>query len=97
MDVSIIIPVLNEAERLKTLLPQLRRRSESGAVQEIIVVDGGSEDGSPEVAARNGARVVNAPRGRARQMNAGARSARGEILYFLHAIPDLSRVLTALL
>ena len=85
MEISVIIPVLNEAERLATLLPELRKRSETGAVSEIIVVDGGSGDGSPEVAASNGARVLNAAKGRARQLNEGARSARGEIFYFLHA------------
>ena len=85
MEISVIIPVLNEAERLATLLPELRKRSETGAVSEIIIVDGGSGDGSPEVAAGNGARVLNSPKGRARQLNEGARSARGEIFYFLHA------------
>ncbi len=85
MEISIIIPVLNEAGRLANLLPELRRRSETAAVLETIVVDGGSQDGSPGVAASLGARVLQAPAGRARQMNAGARAARGEILYFLHA------------
>ncbi|MDX1331831.1 MAG: TIGR04283 family arsenosugar biosynthesis glycosyltransferase [Robiginitalea sp.] len=85
MEISIVIPVLNEAERLGTLLPELNKRTETDAVREIIVVDGGSEDKSTEVAGNNGARVLNAPKGRARQMNAGARSARGDLLYFLHA------------
>ena len=85
MEISIVIPVLNEAERLGTLLPELNKRTDTDAVREIIVVDGGSEDKSTEVAGNNGARVLNAPKGRARQMNAGARSARGDLLYFLHA------------
>ena len=85
MKISIIIPVLNEADRLGTLLPELGRRAETPAVAEIIVVDGGSGDGTAQVAKNKGARVVKAPRGRARQMNAGARLATGEILYFLHA------------
>ena len=85
MEISIIIPVLNEAERLGNLLPELRNRSETGAIREIIVVDGGSEDESREVSAANGAMILEAPKGRARQMNAGARLARGAILYFLHA------------
>lgn len=85
MEISIIIPVLNEAERLGILLPELGKRAETRAVAEIIVVDGGSGDGSAQVAERKGARVVHAPRGRALQMNAGARLASAKILYFLHA------------
>jgi len=85
MEISIVIPVLNEAERLRTLLPELKKRTETDAVREIIVVDGGSEDKSAEVAGNNGAQVLNAPKGRARQMNAGAHAARGDLLYFLHA------------
>jgi rSAM/selenodomain-associated transferase 2 len=53
---------------------------------EVIVVDGGSRDGTPEVAGRfPHCRIIEAPRGRGSQMNAGARLARGEILVFLHA------------
>ncbi|MEJ2584172.1 MAG: TIGR04283 family arsenosugar biosynthesis glycosyltransferase [Robiginitalea sp.] len=85
MQISIIIPVLNEAERLDTLLPALFTKAEAGAVREVIVVDGGSDDGSPEVAEKKGARILRAQRGRARQMNTGAGAAKGEILYFLHA------------
>jgi rSAM/selenodomain-associated transferase 2 len=80
---SIIVPVLNESEtigaQLRTLVPL---RSEGA---EVIVVDGGSHDGTP-VQAREGAdRVLVAERGRASQMNAGAAAAAGEILLFLHA------------
>src|SRR5690606_40772825 len=61
-----------------------------------IVVDGGSDDGTPALAAAAGALVVAAERGRARQMNAGARLARGEVLLFLHAdsrlAPDVDPV-----
>lgn len=49
------------------------------------MVDGGSDDGTPALARRLGARVISAGRGRARQLNAGARVARGTFLYFLHA------------
>jgi rSAM/selenodomain-associated transferase 2 len=52
---------------------------------EVVVVDGGSGDGTPDRAAPLADRVANAPRGRARQMNAGARLAAGDVLLFLHA------------
>jgi rSAM/selenodomain-associated transferase 2 len=52
----------------------------------VILVDGGSDDATMQVAARfSGVRLLTSPRGRARQMNAGARAARGDILLFLHA------------
>ncbi len=86
---SIIIPVLNEASNLRRLLPSLPGKC-PGA--ELIVVDGGSSDGTVEVVQQfPTARLVASRRGRARQMNAGAREARGNILLFLHAdtfLPD---------
>lgn len=84
-DFSIIIPTLNEAPRLKTLLPYLFANAEPGNRPEIIVADGGSTDGTKEVALQLGARVISAPKGRASQMNAGAKQASGTLLYFLHA------------
>ncbi len=79
--ISVIIPALNEAGNLPAVLERL-----AGADNlEVIVVDGGSDDGTPEVAGSHGAKVIGAPRGRARQMNAGARVATGGILLFLHA------------
>jgi rSAM/selenodomain-associated transferase 2 len=83
MDISIIIPVLNEEENLKVLLPYLKNNA-SGPI-EIIVVDGESSDAGIEVAKNESAKVITAPKGRARQMNAGAKQASGDILYFLHA------------
>ena len=83
MRLSIVVPALNEAANLARLLPDLARDC-PGA--EIIVVDGGSDDGTPEVVARQpGVRLLAGPRGRARQMNRGARAAGGDTLLFLHA------------
>jgi rSAM/selenodomain-associated transferase 2 len=80
---SIIIPALNESRNLTALLPVLAR-SCPGA--EVIVVDGGSADDTREVLCRlAAARLVECSQGRAAQMNAGARAARGDTLLFLHA------------
>ncbi|MBS1217397.1 MAG: glycosyl transferase [Proteobacteria bacterium] len=83
MSLSVIIPALNEAEHIATTLDSLQPLRRRGA--EIIVVDGGSDDGTVELARGGADRVLTAPRGRARQMNAGAAAASGEILCFLHA------------
>jgi rSAM/selenodomain-associated transferase 2 len=79
---SIVIPVLDDAEGLAVLLPVLGQSPLAG---EIIVVDGGSRDGSAAVAEAGGARVIAAPRGRGSQLAAGAAAAAGEWLLFLHA------------
>ncbi len=83
MTLSIIIPVLNEAEQLSAWLGHLAPVRAEGA--EIIVVDGGSLDDSVAMATRWGAQVVVTDPGRARQMNAGAQLAQGDLLLFLHA------------
>src|SRR5574340_339614 len=83
MRLSIIIPVLNEAQGLPGMLEHLA--SLCGRDSEVIVVEGGSEDGSRQAASRAGVQVIRSERGRARQMNAGAAVARGDILLFLHA------------
>jgi rSAM/selenodomain-associated transferase 2 len=80
---SIIVPCLNEAEVIGQALAALAPLRARGA--EVIVVDGGSSDSTVERAASLADRVIDAPRGRASQMNAGAARARGEIMLFLHA------------
>ena len=83
------MPTLNEAANLERLLPDLRERCREA---EVILVDGGSADATCQGAARfPRVTLVAGPRGRARQMNAGARMARGDTLLFLHAdtrLPD---------
>lgn len=81
--VSIIVPVLNEANLIVRLLEDLQAFRRQGA--EVIVVDGGSSDGTAEHARSLADRVSASPPGRGRQMNAGAALARGEVLLFLHA------------
>lgn len=81
--ISIVVPVLNEAEALPSLLAHLKTLEKEGA--EVVLVDGGSEDATAELAQQAGFRVVDAPKGRALQMNAGATQCAGEILLFLHA------------
>lgn len=81
MDISIIIPALNEAPGLMATLATTR----SVSTDEVIVVDGGSEDETVAIAESFGARVLMAQAGRACQMNAGATEASGEVLLFLHA------------
>ena len=80
---SIIIPTLDEAECIVPTLEALDGLRRGG--HEIIVVDGGSDDATPALAAGHADRVLSAPAGRAEQMNAGARAATGDVLLFLHA------------
>lgn len=81
MRLSIIIPVLNEERTIAAALADLDR-AEAG---EVIVVDGGSTDRTAAIVRATSARLVASPRGRAAQMNAGAREAAGDVLLFLHA------------
>lgn len=83
MRLSIIIPTLNEAAAIAATLALLQPLRH--AQHEVIVVDGGSDDATAAIAATAADRVVTAARGRARQMNAGAALAAGEVLLFLHA------------
>ena len=77
------MPVLDEAAGIAAALAALAPYRRNGA--ETIVVDGGSQDGTAEVARPLADRVIATPRGRATQMNAGAGVAQGDVLVFLHA------------
>lgn len=81
MNISVIVPVLNEE---KTIAATLRALAPLQPY-ETIVVDGGSQDRTRALAAEFTVKVIAAERGRARQMNRGAREASGEVLLFLHA------------
>jgi len=80
---SVIMPVLDEGEGIAGALEALTELRWFGV--EIIVVDGGSRDATVQRARLRADKVLPAPRGRARQMNAGAAQASGEVLLFLHA------------
>ena len=80
---SIIIPVLNEAGRIQAALEPLQTLRQNG--HEIIVVDGGSQDATRSLCVPLVDRVLQSPPGRARQMQAGAALASGDIMWFLHA------------
>jgi hypothetical protein len=87
LGVSVVIPALDEEGQVDGAI----RSALDGGAAEVIVADGGSRDATRDVAARAGATVVEAPRGRARQMNAGAARASGDALLFLHADTVLPR------
>lgn len=80
---SIVVPVLDEAASIVPCLAALARLRGRGV--EVVVVDGGSHDGTPRLAAPWCDRVITSPRGRAMQMNAGAHASRGDVILFLHA------------
>jgi len=96
MQLSVIIPCLNEAHQIAELLESLQPLRSHGA--EIIVVDGGSADATLAIARTRADRAIAAARGRAAQMNAGAAAATGDVLLFLHAdtrLPDDADALIA--
>ena len=82
-DISIIIPVRNDADALHRLLRTLT--SFSDPALEVLVVDGNSEDGSAECARRANVRVIASPPGRGVQLNAGVRASHGEWVWMVHA------------
>ncbi|QNJ97124.1 TIGR04283 family arsenosugar biosynthesis glycosyltransferase [Constantimarinum furrinae] len=89
--ISIIIPVLNEAGSIGKLLDHLCENASKGHILEILIVDGNSDDGTVQEVSDHAESstfkisVILSERGRANQMNAGAKAATGSILYFLHA------------
>lgn len=83
MKLSIVMPVLNEASRIEAALDALRPLRARG--HELIVVDGGSTDATRQRAAEYVDQLVSAMRGRAAQLDAGARQASGDAVLFLHA------------
>jgi rSAM/selenodomain-associated transferase 2 len=87
MDISVVIPVLNEEKTIAATLTALMALNP----HEVIVVDGGSVDRTREISAGTRATVITGAPGRARQMNAGAQQATGDILLFLHADTRLPR------
>ncbi|MDE0884606.1 MAG: TIGR04283 family arsenosugar biosynthesis glycosyltransferase [Myxococcota bacterium] len=95
MQIAVVIPALDEAERISGTIASVLPRGPGHAVRsanaaadpgpEILVVDAGSQDATVELARRAGARVLVAARGRARQLEAGWRASTAEVVVFLHA------------
>ncbi|MDG2332609.1 MAG: TIGR04283 family arsenosugar biosynthesis glycosyltransferase [Myxococcota bacterium] len=95
MQIAVVIPALDEAERILGTIASVLPRGPGHAVRsanaaadpglEILVVDAGSQDATAELARRAGARVLAAGRGRARQLEAGWRASSAEAVVFLHA------------
>jgi len=85
MNISIIIPAFNEEGTIQALVNYLRNNSSAQHIREIIVCDGGSTDNTVSFAQQASAIVISGKKGRAVQLNTGARHATGDIFYFLHA------------
>ncbi len=80
---SIVVPVLNEQQQLERLIPHLQYWRQRGC--EVVVVDGGSQDGTLQSLSQCDVELISAARGRASQQHAGAGRATGDYLLFLHA------------
>ena len=80
MKLSVVIPALNEADRVVRAIESARAPG-----VEVVVVDGGSRDATPELAKAAGARVVSSPAGRAEQLAVGAEASCGDAILLLHA------------
>lgn len=89
MNISVIIPALNEGSNIKDCIDAVKRLNP----YEIIVVDGGSSDETCHLAQSCGAKVVKSAKGRGIQLQAGAAEAKGEILFFVHADALISKEL----
>lgn len=89
MSISVIILTLNEAENIESTISAVKEAKKFGLNDsfsvEIIVSDGGSDDGTITIAKRIADKVVLGPKGRYKQLNAGAKASNGDILLFLHA------------
>ncbi len=81
---SVVVPTWNEEEVLARALESLAS-SPRDAPEEVLVVDGGSSDGTRRIAATHGARVLSTERGRGTQLARGAQESSGDLLLFLHA------------
>lgn len=82
--ISVIIPTFNEADKIAHAIEKIRLANKRYEL-EIIVVDGGSTDQTISIVKNSGATIISSPKGRALQMNRGAKAANSKILYFLHA------------
>lgn len=82
--ISIIIPVLNEEASLGQILGYLKNNSTSKNIKEILVVDGGSTDNTVAIASQFECKVLRSEKGRAKQLNLGAKHSSAAVLYFLH-------------
>lgn len=87
---SILIPTLDAADDLPACLNALMPGLETGLIRDVVLADGGSRDATRQIGDDAGCTVIDAPRGRARQMNAAAETARGTWYLFLHADTVLS-------
>ncbi len=83
--IDVVIPALNAAAEIPATLDSLAEGRAAGLIGQVLVVDGGSDDGTPAAAAAAGARVVSGTCGRGAQLAAGAAAARAPWLLFLHA------------
>lgn len=89
MLLSLLIPCWNEEKTLGLLLDNIEEQAFSFDQLEILVIDGGSSDQTRQIAQNRGVKLVCSQKGRAHQMNAGAKEASGDILYFVHADSQL--------